>query len=103
MVGYLDPEFDLVIQRGEVDARSNLASSIMQRTPEWADKEKTVLTLLRVIGPSGLAMVLPPNTPRNRAVGLQLAMRNALNDPGFAVSFRNLVGEDSTPLMPDEL
>ena len=30
-------------------------------------------------------------------------MRKAFNDPGFAASFRKLVGEDPTPLMPEEL
>ena len=137
VVGYSGPEIDLAIQRGEVDGRSNLVSSIMQRTPEWADKglvdfhavletpkgnrhprfahlpeiesfaksdkEKKVLALQRAIRLSGLAIVLPPNTPRDRAEVLQAAMRKALNDPGFAASFRKLVSEDPTPLMPEEL
>ena len=137
VVGYSGPEIDLAIQRGEVDGRSNLVSSIMQRTPEWADKglvdfhavletpkgnrhprfahlpeiesfarsdkEKKVLALQRAIRLSGLAMVLPPNTPRDRAEVLQAAMRKALTDPGFAASFRKLVSEDPTPLMPEEL
>jgi hypothetical protein len=30
-------------------------------------------------------------------------MRKALNDPAFPANFRKLVGEDPTPLMPDEL
>ncbi|MBI4524417.1 MAG: hypothetical protein HY695_11485 [Deltaproteobacteria bacterium] len=38
VVGYSGPEIDLALQRGEVDARSNLAGSILQRTPELLDK-----------------------------------------------------------------
>ena len=68
-----------------------------------SDKERKVLALQRAIRLSGLAIVLPPNTPRDRAEVLQAAMRKALNDPGFAVSFRKLVGEEPTPLMPEEL
>jgi len=30
-------------------------------------------------------------------------MPKALNDPGFAASFRKLVGEDPTPLVPEAL
>ena len=52
---------------------------------------------------SGLAIVFPPNTPRDRVETLQAAMRKALNDPGFSASFRKLVGEEASPLMPEEL
>lgn len=137
VVGYSGPEVDLALLRGEVDARSSLIASIVQRTPEWADKglvdfhavletpkgnrnprfahlpeletfakserERKVLALQRAIRLGGSAIVLPPNTPRDRVEILQSAMRKALNDPGFAASFRKLVGEDPTPLMPEEL
>jgi hypothetical protein len=38
VVGYSGPEVDLALLRGEVDARSSLIASIVQRTPEWVDK-----------------------------------------------------------------
>jgi tripartite-type tricarboxylate transporter receptor subunit TctC len=137
VVGYSGPEVDLALLRGEVDARSSLIASIVQRTPEWvdkglvdfhavletpkgnrhprfahlpeletfakSDKERKVLELQRAIRLGGSAIVLPPNTPRERAEILQVAMRKALNDPAFPANFRKLVGEDPTPLMPDEL
>jgi tripartite-type tricarboxylate transporter receptor subunit TctC len=137
VVGYSGPEIDLALLRGEVDARSSLIASIVQRTPEWADKslvdfhavletprgnrhprfahlpeletfaksdkERKVLELQRAIRLGGSAIVLPPNTPRERVEILQAAMRKALNDPGFPANFRKLVGEDPTPLMPEEL
>ena len=137
VVGYSGPEIDLALLRGEVDARSSLIASIVQRTPEWvdkglvdfhavletpkgnrhprfahlpeletlakADKERKVLALQRAIRLGGSAIVLPPNTPRERVEILQAAMRKALNDPGFPTSFKKFVGEDPTPLMPEEL
>jgi len=137
VVGYSGPEVDLALLRGEVDARSSLIASIVQRSPEWidkglvdfhaifetpkgnghprfahlpelesfakSDKERKLLALQRAIRLSGLAIVLPPNTPRDRVEILQAAMRKALNDPGFSASFRKLVGEDASPLMPEEL
>ena len=137
VVGYSGPEVDLALLRGEVDARSSLVASIVQRTPEWLDKglvdfhavletprgnrhprfahlpeletfaktdrEKKILALQRAIRLGGSAMVLPPNTPRERAEILQGAMRKALTDPAFPATFRKLVGEDPTPLMAEEL
>jgi tripartite-type tricarboxylate transporter receptor subunit TctC len=137
VVGYSGPEVDLALLRNEVDARSSLIASIVQRTPEWADKnmvdfhavletprgnrhprfahlpeletfaksdrERKVLELQRAIRLGGSAIVLPPNTPRERAEILQSAMRKALNEPAFPPNFRKLVGEDPTPLMPEEL
>jgi tripartite-type tricarboxylate transporter receptor subunit TctC len=137
VVGYSGPEVDLALLRGEVDARSSLVASIVQRTPEWVDKglvnfhavletpkgnrhprfahlpeletfakterERKLLALQRAIRLGGSAIVLPPRTPRDRVEILQAAMRKAFNDPGFSASFRKLVGEDPTPLMPEEL
>ena len=137
VVGYAGQEIDLAIQRGEVDGRAGLVSSVAQRNPEpldkapvdfhatldtpkgnrhprfahlpeiesfaKSDKEKKVLALQRAIRLSGLAMVLPPNTPRDRAEILQTAVRKTFNDPGFSQTYRKMVGEDATPLMPEEL
>jgi tripartite-type tricarboxylate transporter receptor subunit TctC len=137
VVGYSGPEVDLALLRGEVDARSSLIASIVQRTPEWvdrglvdfhavietprgnrhprfahlpeletfakSDRERKVLELQRAIRLGGSAIVLPPNTPRDKVEILQAAMRKALNDPAFSPNFRKIVGEDPTPLMPEEL
>jgi len=137
VVGYSGPEVDLALLRGEVDARSSLVATIVQRTPEWVDKglvdfhavletpkgnrhprfahlpeldtfaktdkERKVLALQRAIRLGGSAIVLPPNTPRERVEVLQEAMRKAFNDPGFSAAFRKLVGEEPTPLLPEEL
>ena len=36
--GYTGPELDVALQRGEIDARSNLVTSVLMRNPEWVDK-----------------------------------------------------------------
>jgi hypothetical protein len=38
VVGYSGPEIDIALLRGEVDARSNLADTTLQRNPDWLDK-----------------------------------------------------------------
>jgi tripartite-type tricarboxylate transporter receptor subunit TctC len=39
VTGYKGPEVDIALTRGEVDARSNLANSVLLRNPDWVDKE----------------------------------------------------------------
>lgn len=36
--GYSAPELDTALLRGEVDARTNTATSVMQRNPDWVEK-----------------------------------------------------------------
>lgn len=36
--GYSAPELDVALLRGEVDARANTATSVMQRNPDWVEK-----------------------------------------------------------------
>jgi tripartite-type tricarboxylate transporter receptor subunit TctC len=36
--GYSAPELDLALVRGEVDARANTATSVLQRNPDWVEK-----------------------------------------------------------------
>jgi tripartite-type tricarboxylate transporter receptor subunit TctC len=38
ITGYQGPEVDVALLRGEVDARSNLATSVLLRNPDWVDK-----------------------------------------------------------------
>ncbi len=38
VTGYSGPEVDLALMRGEVDARANIADTVIQRVPEWLDK-----------------------------------------------------------------
>ena len=36
--GYTGPELDVALLRGEIDARSNLVTSVLMRHSEWVDK-----------------------------------------------------------------
>ena len=38
VVGYSGPEIDIALLRGEVDARANLADTVLQRNADWLDK-----------------------------------------------------------------
>jgi tripartite-type tricarboxylate transporter receptor subunit TctC len=39
VTGYSGPEVDAALLRGEVDARANIADTVVQRTPDWIDKK----------------------------------------------------------------
>jgi tripartite-type tricarboxylate transporter receptor subunit TctC len=39
VTGYSGPEVDAALIRGEVDARANIADTVIQRTPEWIEKK----------------------------------------------------------------
>ncbi|MDP2643449.1 MAG: hypothetical protein Q8P24_00775 [Desulfobacterales bacterium] len=38
VTGYSGPELDLALENGELDARANLADTVLQRNPEWVKK-----------------------------------------------------------------
>ncbi|MBI4523384.1 MAG: hypothetical protein HY695_06175 [Deltaproteobacteria bacterium] len=38
VTGYSGPEVDMALMRGEVDARAQIADSVLQRSPEWIEK-----------------------------------------------------------------
>lgn len=38
VTGYSGPEVDLALMRGEIDARANIADTIVKRTPDWLEK-----------------------------------------------------------------
>jgi tripartite-type tricarboxylate transporter receptor subunit TctC len=47
--------------------------------------------------------MFPPGTPPDKVKILRDAMRKTFNDPEFYAEFKKLVGEEPTPLMPEEL
>ena len=38
VTGYSGPEVDMALMRGELDARAQIADSVLQRSPEWIEK-----------------------------------------------------------------
>jgi tripartite-type tricarboxylate transporter receptor subunit TctC len=68
-----------------------------------SEKEIKLLTLSRLFRLTGSPYVLPPGTPRGRVEILQEAMRKTFKDPDFHREYRKVVGEDASPLLPEEL
>ncbi|HWP59088.1 MAG TPA: hypothetical protein VNL14_14440 [Candidatus Acidoferrales bacterium] len=67
------------------------------------EKEKKLLALSRIFRITGSPYVLPPGTPKDRVEILKDAMRKILRDPEFLREYRKVVGNDASPLMPEEL
>jgi tripartite-type tricarboxylate transporter receptor subunit TctC len=67
------------------------------------EKESRLIALSRTFRLTGSPYVLPPGTPKDRVEIVQDAMRKTLKDPDFHREYRKVVGEDASPLMPEEL
>ncbi len=65
-------------------------------------EEQGLLRLLRDFRQAGSPYILSPGTPGDRVAILQEAFRKTYTDPGFHAGFKKLVGQDASPLMPDE-
>jgi tripartite-type tricarboxylate transporter receptor subunit TctC len=136
VTGYSGTELDVAMTRGELDARANIADTIITRNPEFlekgvmnfhaileiprgdhhprfshlpeietfakSDREKSVLSLHRSFRLGGSPYILPPGTPNELVDILRDAMRKTFKDPDFHKEFKKLVGDDPTPLMPEE-
>ncbi len=78
------------------------------RLPEVEDfsrseKERKVLAMLRAFRQAGSPYILPPGTPREQVKILQGAMVRTFSDPGFHKEYKKLVGDEPTPLTPEEM
>jgi tripartite-type tricarboxylate transporter receptor subunit TctC len=67
------------------------------------EKERKLLGMHRAFVSAGTPFILPPGTPPDKVKILRDAMRKTFNDPEFYAEFKKLVGEDPTPLMPEDL
>jgi len=80
---------------------------LFSKLPEvdtFAKNERTrkLLSMFRLFRLSGSPFILPPTTPKDRAEIIKEGLRRAFKDPEFVKEYRKLVGEDPTPLLPDE-
>jgi tripartite-type tricarboxylate transporter receptor subunit TctC len=66
------------------------------------EKEEKVLKLSRAALVGGTPFVLPPGTPTEAVKILQDAIRKTFNDPEFHKEFRQMSGDDPTPLLPED-
>ena len=136
IASYAGPELDIALMRGEIDARSSAADTVVKRNRDWIDKnlvdfhaiieapkgdkhpvfsqlpelesfaksdrDRKLVMMARAFRLSGTPNVLPPNTPKDRVAILQDAFRKTFRDPEFAREYKKLVGEDATPLLPED-
>jgi tripartite-type tricarboxylate transporter receptor subunit TctC len=68
-----------------------------------SERERRLLALSRTFRLTGSPYVLSPGTPKDRVAVLQEAMRKTFTDPDFHREYRKVVGEEASPLMPEDL
>jgi len=68
-----------------------------------SERERKVLAMLRAFRQVGSPYILPPGTPGEQVKILREAVVRTFNDPGFHAEYKKLVGDEPTPLMPDEM
>ena len=133
VVGYNDPEMDVAMNNGEIDARtsgnidsvlkdlgdqvqfhatiSNPKGRTDARLPGLPDidsfakndTERKVVDLLRAFKVPRWPHHLPPATPPELVKILREAMAKAFNDPEFHRDFKKLMGREPTPLTGEEV
>jgi tripartite-type tricarboxylate transporter receptor subunit TctC len=62
IAGYAAPEVDVALARGELDARANLATSILRRNPDWVEKGLMDFHAIMEV-PKGVKHPRFPNVP----------------------------------------
>ena len=80
---------------------------LFSRLPEIETFAKTergrkVLSMFRLFRLSGSPFILPPATQKDRAEIIKEALRKSFKDPEFTKEYRKVVGEDPTPLLPED-
>jgi tripartite-type tricarboxylate transporter receptor subunit TctC len=133
VVGYNDPEMDVAMKNGEIDARTSsnvdnvfkdlgaevqfhaTISNPKGRTDARLsglpdidsfakdDKERKVVDLLRAFQVPRWPHHLPPGTPPELVKILRDAMAKTFKDPGFQQDFKKLMGREPTPLTGEEV
>jgi tripartite-type tricarboxylate transporter receptor subunit TctC len=79
-----------------------------ERLPEIEDftrteKERRLLGMVRSFRQVGSPYILPPGTPREQVKILQEAWAKTFKDPEFYKEYKKMVGEEPTPIMPEEM
>ena len=68
-----------------------------------SEKESKILALSRTLRLTGSPYVLPPGTPKDRVDIVQEAMNKTFKDPEFLKEYLKVVGDDASPMTPEEL
>jgi tripartite-type tricarboxylate transporter receptor subunit TctC len=67
-----------------------------------AERERRIVTMFRNFSLTGAPFILPPAMPKDRMEIIKEALRKTFKDPAFLQEYRKLVGDDPSPLMPEE-
>jgi tripartite-type tricarboxylate transporter receptor subunit TctC len=101
--GIMDFHAILAVPKAEKHPHPRFAQLPEIETFAKTDKEKKLLSMWRGFRTATSPFVLPPGTPKDRVEILQDAMRKVFKDPEFRTEFQKLVGDEVSPLMPEEL
>jgi tripartite-type tricarboxylate transporter receptor subunit TctC len=68
-----------------------------------SERESRLIGLSRTLRLTGSPYVLPPGTPKDRVDIVQEAIRKTFKDPEFHREYRKVVGDEASPMAPEEL
>lgn len=66
------------------------------------ERERRIVTMYRNFSLTGAPFILPPAMPKDRIEIIKEALRKKFKDPAFHEEYRKLVGDEPSPLMPEE-
>src|SRR5882724_11917372 len=67
-----------------------------------SDKERRLLEINRAFRITGATFITPPGAPKERVQILREAIGKVFKDPAFYKDYKKMVGEEPSPLMPEE-
>jgi len=68
-----------------------------------SERESRLIGLSRTLRLTGSPIVLPPGTPKDRVDIVQEAIRKIFKDPEFHREYRKVVGDEASPMSPEDL
>ena len=68
-----------------------------------SEKETRLIGLARTLRLTGSPYVLPPGASKDRVEIVQEAMRKTFKDPEFHREYRKVVGDEASPMAPEDL
>ena len=66
------------------------------------ERARKLFSMFRLFRLSGSPFILPPATLKDRAEIIKEGLRKAFKDPEFVKEYKKVVGEDPTPLLPED-
>jgi tripartite-type tricarboxylate transporter receptor subunit TctC len=67
-----------------------------------SERERKVIAMFRNLRLTGSPFFAPPGTPGERIEILTQAITRTFKDPGFPTEYRKIVGDEPSPLFPEE-